>query len=264
MLYELPQLHVRCLGLMRRPINFSGLTCLRLPKLLCYGFIYGILAILVLIFEPSAGGLFLFLYFLWLGAFSLLLKTRNIYNAVQKTLMLHVATPVKPFVLYLRDRFGESKTTRAPIHGEIVTIPSRVSARCLQNSLANIIPVYGLWEPFSDTGDHLQFRPILSTDARWQDDITALSATAALVVMDCEKASPGIAWELDFLLKRPSLLKKTLVIKGENDPHLDIIADKARWIVGIKDRSNGASLTGKFKLPTDLILTLHSLTKGKL
>jgi hypothetical protein len=164
--------------------------------------------------------------------------------------------PAKAFALYLRDSSGEHRTVPvgSPDIGERQA-PHQRGAETIANILEKRLPLIGLWSP-TDSRSGAHFEPILSTDAAWREDIEHLAQRAVLICADFEHLSPGVQWEVGFLVDDASLLAKTLVIFSPDDEslsndHLRALLLRARWRLRLPNREQTRPARETFTLPAE-------------
>jgi hypothetical protein len=170
--------------------------------------------------------------------------------------------PLAPFALYLRDHAGESRareetSVSAPDGvGTTHNIPHQVAATRLEREFGAFrVPLYGIWNPFADVRRNLPFVPLLSHDDTWREDVARLSNAAVVVVIDAERISSGVAWEIELILAS-SLAQKCLVISCEDDeysPSLCRLYSNARWHAVVEGRGTStAPHDRRLELPAEL------------
>jgi len=238
-----------------------------LAKFIVYGVLHllyflplGLTALYALFWEPNLSWASLAATFALLGSLYLFFGSGNLQQAWRnrRKYFAEADAPARAFALYLRDSTGERRTMTvgSPDVGGERQAPHQRGAETIAQILEKRLPLIGLWSP-TDARSGTHFEPILSSDEGWQQDIESLARHAVLICADFEHFSPGVQWEVGFLVDDASLLAKTLLIFSPEDesPTSDDarnLLQHARWRLRLPNRERTRSARETYTLPAEL------------
>jgi hypothetical protein len=162
-----------------------------------------------------------------------------------------------PYAIYLRDFARESNIGDVVAAFPYALPREQITKReaAILKEISSIIPVFGLAN-YRDMNSHPAATRVNLADTNWQTRFHRYAQHAALIVLNTDRLSPGVLYELRWIEKHDASSKLLLVLPEGGSKALRLefphVRDAARWLVEL-------TATDRIDIPRDLITYLGEL-----